>query len=176
MDSGTLDVTLGDHRVCYSIFSWKSCVKKCPPSNYRRSLKTIDSTAFLNDLQCTPWSIMDMFEDPSDNNEVFNSLYTDILDQHAPLKKSQTRKHRAPWVDLEQWKMMVRRNCLHRRFLKTRFPIDFEIYRSFRNRVTLLQKTAKRSYLHNLVQKRPIHQPSGLQLNWRCTMVQLPGH
>ena len=154
VDSGTLDVALSDHLVCYSIFSWKSCVSKCPPPNYRRSLKTIDSTAFLNDLQCAPWSVMDMFDDPSDKNEVFNSLYKDILDQHAPLKKSQPRKHRAPWVDHELRKMMVRRNRLHRRFLKTRFPIDFEIYRSFRNRVTLLQKTAKRSYLHNLVQKK----------------------
>ena len=34
------------------------------------------------------------------------------------------------------------------------FPIDFEIYCSFRNRVTLLQKTAKRSYMHNVVQKK----------------------
>ena len=43
VDSGTLDVALSDHLVCYSIFSWKSCVSMCPPPNYRRSLKTIDS-------------------------------------------------------------------------------------------------------------------------------------
>ena len=34
-----------------------------------------------------------------------------------------------------------------------RFLIDFEIYRSFRSWVILLQKTSKRSYLNNLVQK-----------------------
>ena len=101
VDLGTLDVALSDHLVCYFIFSWKSCVRKCPPPNYRRSLKTIDSTAFLNDLQCALWSIIDMLDDPSDMNELFNSLYKDILDQHAPLKKSQPRKHRVPWVDHE---------------------------------------------------------------------------
>ena len=90
VDLGTLDVALSDHLVYYSIFSWKSCVRKCPlpppppPPNYRGSLKTIDSTAFLNDLQCALWSIIDMLDDPSDMNELFNSLYKDILDQHAP--------------------------------------------------------------------------------------------
>ena len=108
MDSGTLDIALSDHLICYSIFSWKSCVSKCPSPNYHRSLKTIDSTALLNDLQCAPWSIMDMFDEPSDKNEVFNSLYNGILDQHGPLKKSQPRKHRAPWAVHELQKMMVR--------------------------------------------------------------------
>ena len=83
MDLGTLDVDLSDHLVCYSIFTWS----KCPSPSYLRSLKTIDSTAFLSDLQCAPWSVMDMFDDPSDKNEVFNSLFKDILDHHAPLKK-----------------------------------------------------------------------------------------
>ena len=124
VDSGTLDVALSDHLICYSIFSWKSCVSKCPSPNYHGSLKTIDFTALLNDLQYAPWSIMDMFDNPSDKNEVFNSLYNGILEQHAPLKKSQPRKHRVPWADHELQKMMVRRNRLHRRFLKTRFLID----------------------------------------------------
>ena len=78
----------------------------------------------------------------------------DILDQHAPLKKSRPRKHSAPWIHHDLRKMMVKRNRLHRQFLKSRSPSVFAVFKSFRNRVTSLQKAAKRLYLHSLVQRK----------------------
>ena len=53
-----------------------------------RSFKHYNPNVFYNDVCQAPWSIIhvDTFYDVEDKLYAFNSLFNEILDQHAPLK------------------------------------------------------------------------------------------
>jgi len=160
VNSGTLDFGISDHLLCFAIFKWKSVPLQKLSTVYRRSMKNFNQSDFNADLEIAPWSILEMFDDPSDKTEIYNLLLSDILDLHAPLKKVKTRKHNAPWITRDLRKKMIYRDRLHRKFLQTRLNTDYERYRKFRNQVTKWQRSAKKSYVSDLVAKK-VH-PSNL--------------
>ena len=49
-----------------------------------RTLKHFDSALFKQDLNNAPYQIMEVFDDVDDKYYVFESLYIDILNEHAP--------------------------------------------------------------------------------------------
>ena len=51
-----------------------------------RSFKHFSKASFEDDLTAAPWCVMDVFEYPDDKLEVFNLLFMDILDKHAPMR------------------------------------------------------------------------------------------
>ena len=63
------------HFLCYAILNWKPSPHTKPNTTYGRQLKNLDVPAFLHDLQSLPWSIMDIFDDPSDILEIFNHFF-----------------------------------------------------------------------------------------------------
>ena len=117
IDAGTLNFAISDHLLCYATLNWKPSPHTKPNTTYSRQLKNLDVPAFLHDLQSVPWSIMDIFDDPSDKLEIFNHLFKIVLDLHVPLCEMKPRKIRAPWITHELRKLMKKRNRLHRRFL-----------------------------------------------------------
>ena len=135
MNSGTLDLGISDHLMCFAIFKWRSVLLRKVSTVFRRSMRNFNQSDFNADLEIAPWSILEMFDDPSDKTEIYNLLLSDILDLHAPLKKVKTRKHNAPWITRDLRKQMIYRDRLHRKFLRTRLNTDYKRYRQFRNQV-----------------------------------------
>ena len=58
-----------------------------------RSFKMFDEPRFLNDLAMVPWEIIESFDSIDDIVSVWTSLFTEILDKHAPVK-TQRVKHK----------------------------------------------------------------------------------
>ena len=59
---------------------------------------------------------MDVFEDVDDKLLVFETLFTEVLDGHAPLKKFHVRGNQVPYMTKE-WRKAIRyRNRLWRKF------------------------------------------------------------
>ena len=50
-----------------------------------RSLKTFNENDFISNLQSQPWSVIDVFDDVDDALDYFVTLFTDVLDFHAPM-------------------------------------------------------------------------------------------
>ena len=51
-----------------------------------RSFKNFEENRFLNDLSMVPWEIIECFDTIDDMVSVWTSLFTEVLNKHAPIK------------------------------------------------------------------------------------------
>jgi len=70
-------------------------------------MKNFSQEQFLRDLHSAPFHIIDLFDDVDDKIDAFESLYLDILDEHAPLKQVHVRGNQIPYMT-EQWRKAIR--------------------------------------------------------------------
>ena len=56
------------------------------------SFDNFSKVSFEEDLSAVPWSVFDVFGSPDDKVDIFNTLFTEILDWHAPMKTVQVRR------------------------------------------------------------------------------------
>ena len=56
------------------------------------AMKMFDQGQFLKDLECQPWVLLDIYDDPNDAMDFFNKLFENVLNRHAP-KKTKRVKH-----------------------------------------------------------------------------------
>ena len=103
-----------------------------------------------------PWCILDVFDHPNDKVEVFNTLLLNVLNQHAPLKTVRIKKKPATWITTSIRKEMDVCNKLLIVFKKNRLTESWEAFKIQRNRVTSLQRKAKKQYFHRLL-KNNVH-------------------
>ena len=128
-----------------------SIPKPLPSMVTRRSYKNFSKSSFEADLSIVPWSIIDIFDCPDDKVSVFNALFLDVLDSHAPLRTVRVKKNPAPWITKTIRDEMDRRNALFRLFRRNKLTVSWEAFKAQRNRVTSLQRKAKREYFHHLI-------------------------
>ena len=145
LSSGVVDVQISDHSLVYAVLrlsaprlrSRKICL---------RSLKNFDSNVFLEDLHNVPFHIMDIFDDVDDKLFVFESLYLDIVNEHAPLKNFHVRGNQVPFMT-EQWRKAIRhRNKLWKKFTHDRTDAHYALYKEQRNKCTSLRRKAIKAY------------------------------
>ena len=67
-----------------------------------RSYKTFDHESFRQDLQNVPWHVMDIMDEVDDKLFVWNKLYMDIVDKHAPLIKRRVKYLQQPNISNNQ--------------------------------------------------------------------------
>ncbi len=61
-------------------------------SNY----KNFDQEQFCEDLETAPWSILDITNDPNEKLSFFEQIYTNVLNEHAPLIEKRVKTLRQP--------------------------------------------------------------------------------
>ena len=76
----------------------------------------------------------------------FKSAYISVVDCHAPLINKQVKGIDCPWMNGKIKKVMNERDKESKIARKTNLSVDWEKYRSLRNRVTALVKSAKGKY------------------------------
>ena len=65
-----------------------------------RDFKNLDEPLFLKDLFHVPCDFIKLFEDPNDSRSVFNDLFFNVVEQHAPLK-NRVRIKPIVWINSE---------------------------------------------------------------------------
>ena len=90
LTSGVVHVQLSDHSLVYE-FLRKTAPKKRSRKLCFRRLKHFDRDLFLADLHTVPFNVMDAFEDVDDKLFVFETVFTEVLRDHAPLKQFHVR-------------------------------------------------------------------------------------
>ena len=53
---------------------------------------------FWEDLSLVPWPMVCFFDDIDSQVQIFNSLFLDVLDQHAPIKRIKIKSRSNPFV------------------------------------------------------------------------------
>ena len=133
---------LSDH---YAVFCNRKCISVVSKNlhqviNYR-SFKYFDEAEFLIDLSCVPWEIIQNFDTVDDMVSVWNYLFLETLNKHAPMKSHRiNKKYQPDWLTPEILDAMKERN-------KYKLNGNIEMYKVLRNKVSgLIEKSKKESY------------------------------
>jgi hypothetical protein len=95
--------------------------------------------------------LLDIFDDVDDKLFLFNTLFTDVLNLHAPIKTVRVKRNCTPWISRTVRSEMDKRNKLHKTFLSSRSTSSWEEYKRQRNLVVSLQRKAKIDYFHRIL-------------------------
>ncbi|KAL9985372.1 hypothetical protein ACROYT_G007767 [Oculina patagonica] len=141
LHAGTLELGLSDHKLVYAVLN-KKVMKPKVAFTKSRCFKNFDEEAFNNDLERVPFDVAYLFDDVSDICWAFEKMYTNVLDDHAPLRKTKLRgaSEQSKFITPEIRSAMRKRNALKRKYYKTRAAVDWEAYRCLRNRVVAMRR------------------------------------
>ena len=67
-----------------------------------RYIKNFDETAFVNELEDTPFSLVYSSDDPNVQLELLNNFLVECIDRHAPLRRVRFTRPPAPWTETEE--------------------------------------------------------------------------
>ena len=101
-----------------------------------------------------PWSIIDVFDDPDNEVDAFNSLFIEVLDMHAPLKTVRVKKKSTPWINKTIGREMDRSDQLFRFYRRNPSAASRDIFKAQRNCVVWLQLRAKNEYFSRLISRK----------------------
>ena len=146
-----VDAQVSDHSLIYTIYTMLRA--SLPRSRSRkvcfRSLKKFDAGKLIEDLNKVPFHIMEIFDDTDDKLYTFESLYNDVLDEHALIKSVHIRGNQVPFMN-DQWRKAIRhRNHLWRHFVENQTDANYATYKAQRNKCTSLRRKAIKAYFQN---------------------------
>ena len=118
-------------------------IKTKPEVVRKRSYKNFNKDNFLREVKFTSFDSVLEEADPSKAAEELSKIFGKILDNHAPVKIFQTRKHYAPWLSDEIKEMIVKRNQLKVESIVSSDPETQKELKRLRNRIKTLLKTEK---------------------------------
>ena len=110
-----------------------------------RAMKDFDQDQFLQDLECQPWLLLDIYDDPNDAMDFFNTLFENVLNRHAPKKAKRVKRDLQPnWFTKTNDEAGKKRD-----FYKKRN--DMDNYRFWRNKTKTLILQSKKSLYSNSI-------------------------
>lgn len=74
---------------------------------YFRSFKNFNIETFNQQLSLAPWHVGKIFEDVEDQLFYWNTLMKNIVDEHAPVRKTRVRDKDVPYMTTK-WKNAIR--------------------------------------------------------------------
>ena len=103
-----------------------------------------------------PFDVAYVFDDINDTCWAWEKMYTDVLNDHAPIKSRKIRSApgQSKFITPEIRKAMWKRNALKRKYYKTRSSVDWEAFRTQRNRVVSMRRKSVVSYFDRLCVSR----------------------
>ena len=122
----------------------------------KRSLATFTADIFNHDLENR---LDDLFQTNSVTNENnlqelfnnFHSIFTQVIDIHAPLKKltrKQKRLQHKPWITKGNLISIKRKQKMHKTHYRNGSSVDKFLYKQLSNTLTRIKNLSKRVYYH----------------------------
>ena len=138
--SGTLQTGVSDHHLLIYTMMKTTYVKLPPISKKYRQYKNFNSVIFLNELNCQlrNRNIVDY--------KVFDNIFANLLDEHAPLKTRLIRANNKQHVSKDLRKAIMLRSKLKNIAVKSKNPEDVARYKRQRNLVVSMNRKAKKSF------------------------------
>lgn len=107
-----------------------------------RSFKDFSSKEFINDLHTVPWSVLDMFSAVDDKLAIWNTLFTNVMNEHAQLVTRRVKnKQLSGWMTHDILQQICVRDKLEARAKNN--ILARIMYKRVRNKVVKLISNAK---------------------------------
>jgi hypothetical protein len=107
----------------------------------------------VNDLKNVDWNIIDIQENVNDAVELWEKLFTDIADRHAPTRKLRVKGRHAPWIMANLSNAMRHRDYHKRKAIKSNSEYHWKLYKQAKISVNKLIKKCKSDYYIDLISK-----------------------
>lgn len=140
------DIGISDFHKLVATVMRSSLPKLAPRKIHYRSYKNFNEHSFLTDLEKAPFQICHIFNDVDDQIWACQSLFSDIVNKHAPLKCKIVKGKGAPFMNSELRKSIHRRNMLRNKYLKQKTNSNWENYRRMRNACVKIRKKSVKQY------------------------------
>ena len=75
-----------------------------------RSFKRYNKEQFRSEVADIPWSVVESFDDLNDAVSAWNTLFIDVANRHAPIKKLRIKRAIKPWITKELKELMAERD------------------------------------------------------------------
>ena len=105
--------------------------------------------SFCEDFSLVPWHMVHFFDDTDFQGEAFNSLFLDVLDQHAPIKRLKIKSRSNPLVTPEIKQLGKTRDRWHGKVIQTNDKLCWNGYRFSRQEVKRELRLAEKIHVRN---------------------------
>ncbi|XP_039299198.1 uncharacterized protein LOC120355023 [Nilaparvata lugens] len=116
--------------------------------DYVSSFEHFNDDRCLEDAINMPWHTIGFIDDINDKVAVFNNMIHSIFDRHAPVRTAHPKRKPMPWMNEEILIARRERDKARRVFKRTSSQIDFEVFKTWRNRVKSMSRNAKLRFYH----------------------------
>ena len=146
-NNGSFNTCISDHNLIYTTFKVFYKQRKLPKLITVKNKKNIDLNKLKYDLECTPWLLIDLFDDPDDSLWCWEKLLKDTISAHVKERKVKVRSDNQPWMTGDIRKHMNERYKLFNKAKGTpKKSNEWILYRRKRNFCTNLIRQAKANY------------------------------
>ena len=149
---GVIDCGINDHCLVYVVR------KIAVPTNNRhkyiatRSFKNFNSSFFIQELQSLPWGDIEFLDSPDEMWDVWKQLFTSVANKHAPLKTKRVRHKVSPWLTPDLKGMIIKRNNLKKKAVRSGDLNDWNEYKRLRNKTNNKLRDTKAAYYHKEIE------------------------
>ena len=144
--------SISDHSPVFCVL--KRGIKKLPPKVFEyRSFKSFEKDTFLRDLKNVPWSSIESVENIDDAVHMWERLFKDIADQHAPLKTKRAKANQTPWITAKLLEVRRDRDYHRRKVQASNSSYHWQMYRNLRYYANHEDKRLKSKYYCKLIEE-----------------------
>ena len=120
--------------------------KAGPKVIVKRSFKSFCQNDFICDINKLQWDNVCAIDDVDEALDLFTSMFLEVAEKHAPIRKFTVRKRKAGWIDDELRALMAQRDQMKSKSIRSGEEKDWMSYRSLRNEVTKINRKKKSMY------------------------------
>ena len=146
--AGVIHIGISDHSLIYAIRKTNPTTKT--GTNIRtikfRNMKRFDQQQFIADLLGQPWGRVVLQKDTNSMWSCCKEMFLEILNKHAPIQNERTRSFNVTWLTKEIKELIHNRVKLKRKAVVANQDEDWQNYKSFRNKVNIAMRQAKKNY------------------------------
>ena len=93
--------------------------------------------------------MVNFFEDTSDQIDVYSTLFLNVLNEHAPIKRIKIKARPNPFVTPKFIQLMKTRDVWHKSAMKTNDKLHWNAYKFFRQEVKREIRLAERIHVRS---------------------------
>ena len=132
----------------------KGGVPKIPPKKFEyRSFKNYNKSEFIKDLNQVPWSVVDGVENVDVAVFLWEKLFSEIANEHAPLKIKRAKGSKTPWVTSKLAEMKRDKDYHLKKARSTNSTYHWGMYRKLRNYTNHEEKNLKSKYFCQIIEE-----------------------
>ena len=154
IDTKVMPSSISDRDLIYAVLKLKRKRPK-PVCIMTRIFKNYQQDDFLWDISMVPWCIVDCFDDIDDRVYALNTLFSEVLDKHAPIKKVKIRGRPSPYITDEIRELMKSRDRWRKIARRTGKPDAWTTYKNLRNDVKRKIRSAERAFAADQITSNP---------------------